>query len=84
MVLVNELRDALHRLVGLALIVVNVQLDFFAQHAALGVDFVERDGVAVFMGLAKSRLAAGKGSDHTDLDRVLAGAGQRSPNTNSH
>src|SRR6185437_15811265 len=72
-VLVHQLGDSLHGLVGFALIIIKIELKLLAQNAALGVDLIKRDAVAVLVCFTKSGLAACERSDHADLDGVLSG-----------
>ena len=74
MVLVNQLGNPLHRLVGTALVIIIVELNFLAQQTALRVDLLERNGVAVLVSLTKSRVAAGQRGDDADLDRIALAA----------
>ena len=76
MILIHKFGHALHSLIWFALIVVEIQLDFLAQHTAFGIDLVERNRVAVLMSFPKCRLAARERRYDADLDRVLGNCGQ--------
>ena len=70
-----ELVEGEHGLVGLALVVLDDQLDLAAEHAAGVVDLLdgELDGLLVLA--AERRVVAGQRHDLADLDRaVVAGA----------
>jgi hypothetical protein len=72
-ILIDQLGDAEHRLIRLALIIIEHQLDLLAVDAALGLDLVERHLIAVLVRLAERGLRAGDRRDDADAERLAVG-----------
>ena len=76
-VLDDQLAREPHRLVGAGLAVARQQLELAAEHAALGVDLLDRHFGALDDRHAVDRGGAGQRHRKADLDRVLGGRGRR-------
>ena len=68
-------RAATTPLAGIAFVVAHQQFDLLAEHAALGVDLVDRDGKPAHDRLAGLGRLAGHGGDQAELQGVLGGGG---------
>ena len=75
----DQLAGERHRLIGVAEVVADDQLDALPEHAALGVEILDRQLGAALKPLAGPGVDAGHRRGHADQDLGLPPAGRRVP-----